>query len=151
MTPQHDLQRSELVESKPVYREPKGRALALEIVVAQGVFTGVLSVLTLAIHFQIATAILTGGMICTLANLWLAVVAFRPALGKPVGQMLAAFYLGEIGKLIIVAVLFLIVFKKTLLFKQPPYSFLLLLSYVLAQCAAWVYPLARSKFFARWR
>jgi ATP synthase protein I len=122
---------------------------ALEIVTAQFVVTVLLSLSGLlifnpAISHQIAIAILYGGMICSLANLWLAIIAFRPALGKSPGQMLAAFYLGEIGKFLITAVLFLIAFKKTALLKQPSYALLMFATYIVVQCTVWVYPLARS-------
>jgi ATP synthase protein I len=83
-------------------------------------------------------------MICSLANLWLAVVAFRPTLGKPPGQMLAAFYVGEIGKFVVTALLFLLMFKNFALFKQPNYALLVFIAYALVQCTAWAYPLARS-------
>lgn len=131
--------------------EPRGRAFALEIVAAQVVFSLGLSLLGLAFSKQVAIVILSGGMICSLANLWLAIVAFRPALGKPLGEMLAAFYVAEIGKFVIVALLFVIAFKKTALLKQPPYVLLMLVSYVIAQCMAFIYPLVRSKIMARWR
>jgi ATP synthase protein I len=134
-----------------VYVEPKGRKFALQIVAAQVVVTGFLSLVGLMCSNQVAIAILSGGMICSLANFWLATVAFRPALGKPPGQMLAAFYVGEIGKFIITAVLFLIAFKKTALLKQPTYALLLFAAYALVQCTTWAYPLARSKFYqSRW-
>jgi ATP synthase protein I len=126
--------------------EPKGRAFALEMVAAQIVFSLGLSLIGLAHSTQAAIAILSGGMICSLANLWLAIAAFRPALGKPPGQMLAAFYSAEIGKFIIVAVLFLIAFKKTTLLKQPLNALLMFATYALVQCTAWAYPLARSTF-----
>ena len=133
----------------PSHAEPKGRVFALEIVTAQFVVTVLLSLAGLlifnsAISHQIAIAILYGGMICSLANLWLAIIAFRPALGKSPGQMLAAFYLGEIGKFLITAVLFLIAFKKTALLKQPSYALLMFATYIVVQCTVWVYPLARS-------
>ncbi|WP_229838013.1 ATP synthase subunit I [Cellvibrio zantedeschiae] len=125
--------------------EPKGRAFALQIVAAQVVVSVGLSLVALLVSNQAAIAILSGGMICSLANFWLAIVAFRPALGKTPGQMLAAFYVAEIGKFIIAALLFLIAFKKTTLLKQPPYALLMFAAYVIAQSMAFVYPLARSR------
>ena len=135
----------------PSRKEPKGRALAFEIVAAQILISGILSLVGLSISFQVAIAILTGGMICSLANIWFAIVAFRPALGKPPGEMLAAFYSGEIGKFVITAILFLIAFKKVALFKQPNYALLIFVTYAVAQSAVWIYPLARSRVFARQR
>lgn len=137
--------------SQPPYREPRGRAFALEIVAAQVVVSLGLSLLGLPVSTQAAIAILSGGMICSLANLWLAIVAFRPALGKPPGQMLAAFYLAELGKFVITAVLFLFVFKKTTLFKQPLNALLLFAAYAMVQCSAWAYPLARRKLIGLWK
>ena len=156
MTSRKNPSQIEPSSTAKVDAEPKGRKFALHIVAAQVVVTGVLGLIgflcsSQAISNQVAIAILYGGMICSLANFWLALVAFRPALGKPPGQMLAAFYVGEIGKFIITAVLFLIAFKKTALFKQPPYALLMFATYVLVLCTTWVYPLARSKIIARRR
>jgi len=128
----------------PYRVEPKGRVFALQIVAAQVLLSCVLAALGWVFSSQIAIVILTGGMICSLANFWLAIVAFRPALGKPPGQMLAAFYIGEIGKFVVTALLFLIAFKNFALFKQPNYALLIFITYALVQCTAWVYPLARS-------
>ena len=124
--------------------EPKGRAFALQIVAAQVVVSCVLASSGLVFSTQVAIVILTGGMICSLANLWLAIVAFRPALGKSPGEMLAAFYVGEIGKFVITGLLFLVVFKYIALVRQPIYALLIFVAYALVQCTAWAYPLARS-------
>ncbi len=133
----------------PKHVEPKGRAFALQIVLAQVVVTCVLSLLGLVLNSQIAIVILSGGMISSLANLWLAIVAFRPALGKPPGEMLAAFYIGEIGKFVITALLFLVAFKQFALFRQANNALLIFITYALVQCTVWVYPLTRSWLFNR--
>lgn len=130
--------------AKPYSVEPRGRAFALQIVAAQIVVSCVLSLLGLVFSSQVAIAILVGGVICSLANLWLAIVAFRPALGKPPGEILAAFYVGEIGKFVVTALLFLVVFAQFSLFKQPIYALLIFIAYALVQSMVWVYPLARS-------
>lgn len=122
----------------------KGRGYALQLVATQ--FSVALLVgATGFIHsYQVAISLFVGGMICVLANLWLALVVFRPALGVPVGKMLSAFYLGEIGKFIITALLFLIVFKKTTLFQDTAHIFALLAGYVSAQAAVWFYLLLKK-------
>ena len=125
--------------------EPKGRAFALQIVAAQVLVSCVLALVGLVFGSQVAIVILSGGMICSLANFWLAIVAFRPALGKPPGEMLAAFYVGEIGKFVVTALLFLILFKKFALFRQANNALLIFLTYALVQCTVWAYPLARSR------
>ena len=135
--------------TNPSRIEPKGRAFALQIVTAQVLVTFVLALLGLVFSSQIAIVILSGGMISSSANLWLAIVAFRPALGKSPGEMLAAFYVGEIGKFVITALLFLIVFKNFVLFRQANYAFLIFLTYAVVQCTVWVYPLARSRLFKK--
>ena len=127
--------------------EPKGRAFALQIVAAQVLVSCVLALVGLVFGSQVAIVILSGGMICSLANFWLAIVAFRPALGKPPGEMLAAFYVGEIGKFVVTALLFLILFKKIALFRQANNALLIFLTYALVQCTVWAYPLARSRLF----
>lgn len=138
------------------YPQTQGSRFALQLVAVQIVVTLALSILGfcfsgLEISKHVAVAILCGGMICALANVWLALVVFRPALGKPPAQMLTAFYVGEVGKFIITAVLFLIAFKTSTLLKQPFYALLMFAAYMLVQCTAWAYPLARSKFTARQR
>lgn len=125
--------------------EPRGRAFAMEIVAAQVVVSLGSSLLTLPFSMQVAIVILSGGMICSLANFWLAIVAFRPALGKPPREMLAAFYLGEIGKFVITALLFLIAFKYVALFRQAKYALLIFVAYAVVQSTVWVYPLVRSR------
>lgn len=136
---------------QPLCSEPRGRTFALEVVAAQVIVTGILSLLGFLFSSQVSVAILWGGMICSITNIWFVIVAFRPRLGKPIGMMLAAFYMGEIGKFILTALLFLIAFKKVTLFKQSSYALILLLSYACVQSTAWLYPLARSKFIARLR
>ena len=130
-------------------REPRERVFALQIVAAQVIFTGVLSLLgwlfsRQEINHQVAIAILCGGIISSLTNLWLAMVVFRPALGAPVGKMLSAFYVGGIGKFVITALLFLLAFQKFALLKDPAHALLMLLGYVFTQAVVWIYPLFKK-------
>ena len=122
----------------------KGRGFALQTVAAQLVATLAISTLVLAINTQIAISMFAGGIICVTANLWLALVAFRPALGAPTQKILAAFYVGELGKFVITALLFLLAFKQIALLKSAPYAATMILAYVLVQAIAWLYPLIRS-------
>jgi ATP synthase protein I len=122
----------------------KGRGIALQTVLIQFVATLVIGAAGLAINQQIAIALFTGGIICVTANLWLALVAFRPPLGAPTQKILAAFYVGELGKFVITALLFLLAFKKIALLTHAPYAATMILGYVLVQAIAWLYPLVRS-------
>lgn len=90
----------------------KGRGLALRTVATQMVLTLVVAAAALAISVPIAVSILIGGIIGVTANLWLALVVFRPRLGAPPQKMLAAFYTGELGKFVITALMFLLAFKQ---------------------------------------
>lgn len=123
----------------------KGRGIALQTVLIQFVVTFVIGAAGLAINQQIATALFTGGIICVTANLWLALVAFRPPLGAPTQKILAAFYVGELGKFVITALLFLLAFKQIALLKNAAYAATMILAYVLVQAIAWLYPLVRSR------
>lgn len=139
---------------QPTYVEPKGRRFALELVLAQVIFTLFISVLALVvspngINQLVGFSALIGGAICTLGNLWLAMFAFRPALGSSPGKMLSAFYVAEIGKFVVTALLFLLAFKQATWLKQPSMALIMFVTYAMVQCSAWVYPLARRALFAR--
>jgi len=122
----------------------KGRGFALQTVAAQLLTTLAISNVALAINTQVAISLFAGGIICVTANLWLALVAFRPPLGAPTQKILAAFYVGELGKFVITALLFLLAFKQIALLKSAPYAATMILAYVLVQAIAWLYPLIRS-------
>lgn len=122
----------------------KGRDFALQTVAIQLLVTLAFSALGLAVNNQIAISLFVGGIICVTANLWLALVAFRPLLGAPTHKILAAFYVGELGKFVITALLFLLAFKKLALFKNAPYAATMILAYVMVQVIAWLYPLMRN-------
>ena len=122
----------------------KGRGFALQTVTAQLLATLAISALALAINNQIAISLFAGGIICVTANLWLALVTFRPSLGASPQKILAAFYVGELGKFVITGLLFLLAFKQTALFQHATYAATMIMAYVLVQAIAWLYPLVRS-------
>ncbi len=119
----------------------KGRDLALRTVAAQLVISLVAAATALAISYPIAVSILIGGIIGVTANLWLALVVFRPALGAPPQKILAAFYRGELGKFVITALLFLLAFKQIGFLKEAACAATMILAYVMIQVVAWIYPL----------
>ncbi len=131
---------------KHLSRYLKGRDIALQTVAAQLVLTLVAAATALAINESIAISIFTGGIIGVTANLWLALVAFRPALGAPPQKMLAAFYTGELGKFVITALLFLLAFKQIGFLKEAAYAAIMILAYVMIQVVAWIYPLVRRNY-----
>jgi ATP synthase protein I len=124
----------------------KGRGFALQTVAAQMVFTLVAAATVVAISVPIAVSIFTGGFISVTANLWLALVVFRPPLGEKPQKMLAAFYTGELGKFVITALLFLLAFKQIGFLREAAYAATMILAYVMVQVVAWIYPLVRRSF-----
>jgi ATP synthase protein I len=128
---------------KHMSRYLKGRGLALQTVAAQLVLTLVAAATGLAISHPIAVSIFIGGIIGVTANLWLALVVFRPQLGAPPQKMLAAFYTGELGKFVITALMFLLAFKLIGFLKEAAYAATMILAYVMIQVLAWIYPLVR--------
>ena len=121
----------------------KGRDLALQTVAVQLLVTLAISAMGLAVNSQIAISLFAGGIICVTANLWLALVAFRPRLGAPTQKMLAAFYTGELGKFVITALMFLLAFKHIGFLKEAAYAATMILAYVMIQVVAWINPLVR--------
>lgn len=121
----------------------KGRQFALHIVLAQLCLTLILSTAGLAVNNQIAISLLCGGIISTAANGWLALMAFHSPLGVPAHKILASFYVGELGKFFITAVLLLVAFTQVDLLKETTYAAVMLLGYVIIQTVVWIYPLVR--------
>lgn len=119
----------------------KGRGFALQTVAAQLAFALVAAATGLAISVPIAVSIFIGGIIGVAANLWLALVVFRPGLGAPPQKILAAFYTGEFGKFLITALMFLLAFKQIGFLKEAAYAATMILAYVMIQVVAWIYPL----------
>ncbi len=128
---------------KHLSRYLKGRGFALQTVAAQLVVTLVAAATALVISYPIAISIFMGGIIGVTANLWLALVAFRPQLGAPPQKMLAAFYTGELGKFVITALMFLLAFKQIGFLKEAAYAATMILAYVMIQVVAWINPLVR--------
>jgi ATP synthase protein I len=119
----------------------KGRGTAFNIVITQSLVTLMVGAVGLTINKQLAIALFTGGAISVVANLWLVLIAFSPPLGSSPQKILAAFYVGELGKFFITALLFLLAFKLLALLKHAPYAATMILAYVLVQAIAWLYPL----------
>jgi F0F1-type ATP synthase assembly protein I len=59
--------------------------------------------------------------------------------------MLVAFYLGEAGKLMIVALLFVFAFKRIPWVQETQMGLILLIGFIASQLMAWVYPLIKHR------
>lgn len=124
----------------------KGRGFALQTVAVQLLATLAISGVALAVDNKIAISLFAGGITGVAANLWLALVVFRPRLGAPPQKMLAAFYSGEFGKFVITALMFLLAFKLIGFLKEAAYAATMILAYVMVQVVAWIYPLVRRNY-----
>lgn len=123
----------------------KGRIWALKMLLTQAFALAGISLLALLWDQRIALTLFMGGMISFLANLWFALVVFRPPLGSPPGRILVAFYLGEAGKLIAVALLFILAFKKVPWLQESKMGLVLLTGFILSQGIVWIYPLINNR------
>ena len=133
----------------PMPNSLKGRTYALKMLGLQAVLLAVISAVALIWDQRIALSLFMGGMISFLANLWFALVVFRPPLGSPPGRLLVAFYLGEAGKLLVVALLFILAFKKLPWLQDTKMGLILLTGFIAGQGIIWVYPLIKHRSAAR--
>lgn len=117
-----------------------GRRIALRVIAYQSAIAVILGVVGLVFSQRVAISLAIGAFICVAANLWLALIAFRPKLGDSPSRMLAAFYAGAIGKFFITAGLFALVFLMVEWFKTPTYVALLILGYAVTQISVWLMP-----------
>jgi len=86
------------------------RKLASKYILMQLCATILLSAALLIYDFTVAYSALTGGLIATLANAWLALKVFRVNTKAAPGVLLTAFYVGEIYKFILTGAMFVIAF-----------------------------------------
>jgi len=108
----------------------------------------IVSLLSLAVSIwdqRIAVTYFMGGTISVLANLWFALMVFRPPLGSPPGRMLVAFYLGEAGKLLVIAILFVLAFKRVPWMRDDNMGLVLLTGFISSHLVAWIYPLIKHR------
>ena len=122
----------------------KGRRYALQLVAVELIITLAVSATGLLASDRIAFSLLIGGLICTSANCWLALVVFRPPLGATPGKMLSAFYVGEIGKFVLTALLFMLAFRQFEWLKEAANALALFTGYLFALASFWVFPLLKK-------
>ncbi len=120
--------------------DKRDRRYAFLLVGTQGLVTIVISVLGWIHSRDAAISLLIGGGICTLGSGWLAFVGFRPSATRPAKEILASFYLGEIGKFLLVMILFILAFKKVAILKEPHNALLMFLAFIVVQSVVWLAP-----------
>lgn len=122
-----------------------GRAYALRAPAVQLLITLVIAALGAIFHHQVAISILIGGLIGVAANIWLALVVFRPKLGQSPHTMLLAFYKGQASKWLISLILLALAFSLIDWLREPAHAAVMLVAYVLTQLAAWLIAYRRSR------
>jgi ATP synthase protein I len=91
-------------------RLPDLRRVAYGLVLAQLILTVVVALVSLVFwNRDVALSAAIGGGIGVVANLVLALVAFRKKEERTLAQMVSAFYVGEIAKFAVTIVLFVLV------------------------------------------
>lgn len=116
------------------------RSYVFQLVAVQFVIAAALGFagLLFSHRVEIALSLLVGGLASGLANLWLALIAFRPSSNASPTRMLSAFYVGEAGKFAVVAVLFVLAFRRFEWLKEAGNALALFAGYLINQGVVWV-------------
>lgn len=116
-----------------------GVQLAISLLVVVGTF--------IVFDRRMAEAALVGCMINVIASGYFAIVSLKLPKNASPGMILARFYVGEVGKFVIVAVCFVWVFKFLPELIQGRYAIILFVAFLIAQVAFVVAPLLLKKDF----
>ena len=124
----------------------KQHSFAFQLVLAQFIVALLLAGVSLLISQrpEVSLSLLVGGLTCCLANLWFAVVAFRPKLRATPGKMLSAFYVGEMGRFVVIALAFMVAFQRLEWLKEVDNVVALFAGYMVNQGVVWVFPLLKK-------
>jgi len=96
---------------------------------------------------KMSEAALVGCMINVIASAYFAIVSLKLPKNASPGMILARFYVGEVGKFVIVAVCFAWVFKFLPELIQGRHAIMLFVAFLIAQVAFVVTPLVLEKDF----
>ena len=113
--------------------DKQNRIKALRLVGIQLLVVMILALSGLVVRWQVATSLLAGGLIGVVGSAWLAWFAFRPSALRPAKEILASFYIGEIGRFLIVMVLFVLAFRQVAVLAEPRNALMLFLAFVASQ------------------
>jgi ATP synthase protein I len=105
-----DLQKRGLQKRDLQQQHQRSQEQVFRFILTQLLATIILSVILLFFDRIIAYSSLTGGLIATLANAWLAIKVFRVKPTVAAETLLTTFYVGEIGKFVFTGAMFMIAF-----------------------------------------
>jgi len=124
-------------------RRLNDRQFAIYTIATQATLaTSIPLILLFAGDVPVAISSLTGGWIATIANAYFALQASRFSGAAASPRMIRAFYRGEAGKFVIVAVLFVAAFLHVDSAKN--HGLALILAFTAVHCSAWFVPLVSS-------
>jgi len=132
---------------EPLFEKPlididrRDRAKAFRLVAFQAVMAVAIALMGLLAQPQIAIALLVGGAIGTAGGAWLAFVAFRPSGVRPAKEILTSFYIGEIGKILIVMIFFVLAFRQIVFLRESRNALMMFFGFFINQLAIVVAPL----------
>ena len=92
---------------------------------------------------EFAKSLVIGSLVCCMANLWFALIAFIPSKHASAAKMLSAFYAGELGKFVVVAALLILAFRQFEWLKEARNTLALFAGYLINQGVIWVSLLKR--------
>jgi F0F1-type ATP synthase assembly protein I len=129
-------------------REKSGIKLAFSFIGVQLIICLMVVVSTFVVFDRkMATAALVGCMVNVVASSYFAIVSLKLPKNASPGMILARFYVGEVGKFVIVAVCFGWVFKFLPELVQGRHAIILFVSFLVAQVAFVVAPIVLKKGF----
>lgn len=111
------------------------RQNAYRLIAIQASLILILSLLFLLASIKAAYSVFLGGACCVLPSIYFAFKLFKYIGARMAKKAIAAFYLGEVVKLIMVAVLSVLVFKFVAIL--PLYFFI---GFIVAQFVFWIAP-----------
>lgn len=125
-----------------------GIRLALKFVLVQlAICSAIVLVTWLIFDQKMARAALAGSMINVIASAYFALVSLKLPKNATPGIILARFYIGEMGKFVVVAVGFVGVFRYFPDISQGRHAIVLFVAFLLTQLAFIVAPLLLKKDF----
>ena len=131
-----------------VVKDESGIKLAFSFIGVQLAICLLLVVSTLLVFDRaMAEAALAGCLINLVASGYFAVVSLKLPKNASPGMILARFYVGEVGKFVIVAVCFGWVFKYLPELVQGRYAIILFVAFLIAQLAFIIAPLVLKEDF----
>jgi len=114
-----------------------GRLMAAKALALQLFITVIVSGLIYIASPEKGLSLFVGGAICIVGQTYFAYRVFRFAGARMADKVLGSFYAGEVGKFVLVVVMFALAFNFIALFEIPTNALFLFLGYLLAQSAVW--------------